>query len=121
MHWKTKLYYLFRVLITPNCWLQNNCYSKYWDTEFTKLLNTEKFSERGPYTAKLGKYKIWVSNFPFACMNVYHFPGNDIKLRPKRTTILMAWDKLNRERPIEKISRKEEYERKLKEYLGHRS
>lgn len=73
----------------PSFWFMNYPYSAAWDAELRQLLSTTVFTDVTEYTAKLGGIRIWVANYPFACMN---FMGN----RPSRRLIAKAYQRLLR-------------------------
>jgi hypothetical protein len=81
-----------RVIFTPSCWIQNNPYCAAWDAELKRLVETEKFVFLNRHHAKIGKHTVWIANHPYASFSV---DGCDI--RPSRSTILRAMDKLRAE------------------------
>lgn len=81
-----------RVLTTPSCWLQNHHYSKVWDAELRKLMMENKFEPIDCYRAKIGNRVVWIENHPYASMRPYG--ANMPRIRAKRSTILVAGDKL---------------------------
>lgn len=85
-----------RVLLTPSCWFQN-CfrYSKEWDETLNKLLVLETFEpfEKG-YSVKLKGIIIWIANHPY---NSFTIILGGYEVRPKRSTILKAMDKLQKD------------------------
>lgn len=87
---------LFLVLKTPSCWLQNNGYSPIWDRKFRELLAEHSFKKTSNYTADLGGICVWVANHPYASFSPYGKDHADV--RPSRSTILRAHDKLMSDR-----------------------
>ena len=83
---------MWKVLITPACWIQNYDYSKAWDIKLKKLMEENKFTGLDLYTARLGNQSIWIANHPYAS-----FTSSYLNVRPKRSTILYAWDKLEKD------------------------
>lgn len=75
----------------------NHPYSEGWDKKLRKLMSEYKFTECDGFIAKLGDYRIWVSNYPYAAFR----PISDRALaipygaRPSRETIEMAKKKLD--------------------------
>lgn len=87
----------FRVLFTPKCWMQNEDYSPAWDAHLNKLLDTHEFENVDKHTAEIGGITVWTSNHPYASFHPYgHTEDTEIKVRPKRSTMLRANDKLVR-------------------------
>lgn len=89
-----RVLYLLRVLVTPSCWLQNYPYSTAWDAELRRLMNTNCFVCEDRYTALLDGRRIWISNHPYASFTPY---WEIARVRPSRSTILEAFDKLQRD------------------------
>jgi len=87
-----------RVLFTPSCWFQGNMYSAEWDRQLKELLKTYRFTEIGEHTAKLGSCVVWIANHPYASFSPYNMDA-----RPKRSTVLLAHERLVRDsfRPSE--------------------
>ena len=79
-----------RVLSTPSCWIQNETYSRQWDRKLNQLLALHRFESITTHTALIGGVEIWIENHPYASFT----PQNGISCRPKRITILRAYDKL---------------------------
>ncbi len=84
----------FRVLFTPSCWFQNYEYSEVWDKQLNELMKKEKFKYVFGYSAILGYYTIWIGNHPYASFTMKVGP---YEVRPKRSTILNAMDKLQKD------------------------
>lgn len=86
-----------RVLLTPGCWIQVKRYSPEWDKRLLELLETERFHSINKWTVKLGDQEIWIENHPYASFAPYFYSlysGIDAEVRPRRSTILYAMDKL---------------------------
>lgn len=82
------------VLVHPGYWLLNTPYSEIWDAQLKKLLAKHTFKDYDGYNASLGGLRIWVSNHPYASFTFNH-------VRPKRSTIRKAHQKLIRDIIIE--------------------
>lgn len=84
-----------RVLLTPSCWLQNCPYSKEWDETLNKLLELETFEPfvMG-FSTKLKGIIIWIANHPY---NSFTTVLGGYEVRPKRSTILKAMDKFQKD------------------------
>jgi hypothetical protein len=79
-----------RVLIRPDCWIQNHQYSERWDRELRRLLAAgERFKLRDDYTATIGNYDVWIGNHPYASMDPRKL-SDSLHVRPSRATILTA-------------------------------
>ena len=104
----------FIIVFYPIFWGMNDPYDAYWDKQFNQTLDEYHFTEIGDYTAKLGPYEIWISNYPYSCYGIYTFDQymaigtpisygseeylNMIKShRPSRYTILRAHRKLKKD------------------------
>lgn len=90
-----KIYWFFRILLSPNSWLQNYPYSPIWDAEFERCLGKYTWNLIDSYCAKLGPHTIWITNHPYASMR----PMTDkvvatIGSRPSLKNILLGYDKL---------------------------
>lgn len=91
--WKNimdSVYWNVAVLLSQGCWDCHYPYSRQWDRELTKLMESERFKVRDRYTAYLGGLEIWISNHPYASFHIYKGP----QVRPSRKTILKAHEKL---------------------------
>ena len=84
-----KLKEILFVLTHPSFWLMNYTYSKIWDEELKRLISEYKFEYIDHYSAKIGRYEMWVANYPYAA-----FTCPFAYVRPKRYTIKLAYDKL---------------------------
>lgn len=82
-------------IFKPHFWLMNNKYSAMWDKIFNQLLDKNKFIYIDEYTARLGKYDIWVKCYPYACMRLVDWSNTQIvaNFRPSRLTIQKAYKK----------------------------
>lgn len=83
---------VLRVLFTPSCWIQVSRYSKSWDKELNDLMETHKFEKFDGFIARIESRKVWVANHPYSSFDIYTVKPLDV--RPKRITILRAYDKL---------------------------
>lgn len=87
------------VLLHPGCWLQNNPFSREWDTVLTDLMDAGvPFLPHPIITGsatnslckmRIGEFVVWTSNHPYAS-----FSNND--WRPRRATVLRAGRVCNR-------------------------
>ncbi len=85
---------LTRVLCTPTCWLQNSTYSAEWDRKLNQLMKGHRFKTLDAHRARLGPVVVWIANHPYASFT----PENrHVEIRPRRITILRAYDKLVRD------------------------
>lgn len=99
------MFYLFKVLFTPSCWLQNHSYSADWDFDLRMLMQEHKFEMIDGYIVRLGGVIIWYQNHPYASFRPWnsiahaHDDGkqHETEIRPRRVTMLEAMDKLNRD------------------------
>lgn len=96
---------IFTIIFNPKFWSMNNRYSKNWNRELNKLMETHNFEylddyiyrykgkiPNRPHYVKLGGVTIWVENYPYASFvrsNVGSilFEGSR---RPSRLTIIRA-------------------------------
>lgn len=76
--WINEIPFLFK----PEFRFMDSDYDEKWDEEINQLIKTEKFSNVDYYYATIGKRRIWVQNYPYAC---YKSPSSD--KRPSRHTI----------------------------------
>lgn len=78
-----KLLLTFHFILNPKWWSMNYSFNKGHDILLNKLLDKYEFKEISQYTAKLGNYTIWISNYPYAVGidNLYRVG------RPSRYTI----------------------------------
>ena len=97
------LQFIFR----PKYWVMNDTYNAAWDKKFCELAEAHDFVPDGgvhekefgnrTYTAFIGNYRVWVSNFPFA---FFSFCGKadktyeSLSVRPSRLTIAKYYKKL---------------------------
>ena len=90
----------------PHYWIMDDTYNAAWDKKFQELAENHDFipdcdlrNEFGnrTYTAMLGEYKIWVSNYPYAFFS-YCGKANESYftpvVRPSRRTIAKYYKKL---------------------------
>lgn len=96
---KSELFYFFKVLVTPSCWLQHSLYSREYDKKLRRLIATDKFEIVSEYVAIIGGISVWIANHPYASFETYcrrdSQRGVGIpKVRPSRRTIFKAFDKL---------------------------
>jgi len=82
-----------RYIFKPNFWIMNHQYDKWTDKVMIDLLRDYDFEDIKTYTACLGGFEIWTSNYPYASMVFY---GSN--LRPSRKTIELAYKKLNKDK-----------------------
>ena len=87
-----KLYDWLWSIFHPSFWIMNDKYSKEWDQRLNQLMSEHKFIYKDVYTAKLGPYIIWTSNYPYAAFHPYE--PKQMRIRPSRRTIKRAWGKL---------------------------
>jgi hypothetical protein len=87
------MYYWLKALFTPGCWIQLGTYSPDWDAELNRLLMEHQVERTGNYTARIGRRVVWIENHPYASFR----PNDFDQARPKRATILKAWDRLIRD------------------------
>lgn len=96
---------MWRVLMTPSCWIQVNPYSAVWDRKLKEALRQHKFraafylddepkyaafaNRKDEYSVWLGPYRLWLANHPYASFGL-SFKGP----RPSRITILEAYDRM---------------------------
>jgi hypothetical protein len=80
------------VFFTASCWSQNHPYSALWDARLNRLLREFHFTDITEHTAKLGDYKIWIDNHPYASFTPYGMGVPEV--RPRRATILRAYKQL---------------------------
>ncbi len=65
-------------------WISMNySYSKEWDSELNQLMDMERFIYVDKYFTRIGKYTLWIENYPYASFNNGFF-------RPSRKTIRRA-------------------------------
>lgn len=96
-----KVRYFLRTLL-PDYWSMLSEYSLDWDVELNNLLDKYDFSEIGDYTARLGPTLIWIANHPFASFECYSIGSTFFGKRPKRTTIVRAYDRLKGKTKVKK-------------------
>lgn len=86
------------MLFTPRCWIQIQRYSKPWDKKLNELMKTHKFEIIDDFTARIGGWDVWYKNHPYGSF----CPMGELvpEVRPKRITILRAYDKLAADQKI---------------------
>jgi len=52
--------------LNPRFWLQNYPTSAEWDTVISAALDSGDVKITGPHTAHIGRYEVWVANYPYA-------------------------------------------------------
>ncbi len=95
-----------KFIFMPEYWIMSDGYDEAWDKKFCELAEAHDFepgcsldNEFGnkTYTAFLGEYRVWVSNYPFA---FFGFSGKRDQvyvvssIRPSRRTIAKYYKKL---------------------------
>ena len=90
------LQFIFR----PSYWVMIEPYSKELDLLMNDLLDKYEFNNISPFTARLGKIKIWIANQPYACMKPYDY-NFEYHYRPSRLTIKRGISLLNKVKPSE--------------------
>lgn len=96
-----------KFIFMPHYWIMNDGYNEAWDKKFCELAEAHDFKpdcdldqEFGnkTYTAFLGGYRVWVSNYPYA---FFTFSGKKSSryagmssARPSRRTIAKYYNKL---------------------------
>ena len=84
------LKYILKVIFSPSHWLLNYDVSKEWDYTLNSLLKNCSFIPVSSHEAMLGRYRVWIQNYPNACFTITVRGHN---LSPKRTTIIKAREK----------------------------
>lgn len=87
-----KLRWALRSML-PDFWIMNYPYSKSWDEALNRLLDKYDFEKVGVYSATLGDTEVWVENMPYAAFTP-RIQGLTKYVRPSRSTIARAWEKL---------------------------
>lgn len=78
-------------LLSRSTWIQVHPYSQEWNAELTWLLdNGYRPSRKSHYIAEIGGYSVWIANHPYGSFSI---DG----VRPRRATILRAWEAMTRE------------------------
>lgn len=85
-------------LLNPKYWIMNNPLCKEWDADLLELMEKYKFELSSRFRARLGSQIIWIANHPYASFSPA-FGFKDMKIRPKRSTIIKAREKLIRDCP----------------------
>lgn len=82
---------LISVIFTPSCWDQIEPYSPEWDKKLNELMENNDFKNIDQYEATIGGFRIWIGNHPYGSF----IPAFGVRsVRPKRSTILKAYEKL---------------------------
>src|SRR5688572_20466057 len=68
-----------------------NPYCAAWDKKLNQLMACRNFEKVDNFTAKIGGHTVWIENHPYASFTPQDF---GIHVRPSRSTILAAHDKL---------------------------
>ncbi len=90
-----KIYWFLFFLIRPSFWLMNYDYNKNLDTVLRKkLIDGEKFTSIGRYEASFGGVKLWIENYPYACMRAGHRSNT---IRPSKEVIYKLKKQLERD------------------------
>lgn len=98
-----KLKDIIRILLNPGCWFQVDLYSPDWDAELNRLLDQHEFTYEtgGSEVVRLNETRIWVGSL--LSIPVFSPFGIGAHVRPKRTTMLRAVDKLEKD-PYRRIT-----------------
>ena len=78
---------ILRVIVTPTCWVRIDQYSKIWDAELNRLLDTCKITNIDEYSVMIGGKRIWIANHPYGSGSIV---GSGITCA--RTTAFRLWD-----------------------------
>lgn len=80
-----KIKLMLIVICMPSFWIRIGRYSKYWDEIIRSLIDSKQEIDKESYnihSIKIGEWKIWVSNYPYAFGYLY----NCDQLLPSRRT-----------------------------------
>lgn len=101
------LFARLKLIFMPHYWIMNHVYNEAWDKKFCELAEAHDFEpdcdlsqEFGnqTYTAFLGEYRVWVSNYPYSFFTFSGKKGsrytNMHDIRPSRRTIAKYYKKL---------------------------
>jgi hypothetical protein len=86
----------FLISISPRYWLMLYPYSAEWDRILNRLMDTEEFYDVGRFTACIGKYQVWIENYPYGAFTPHSI---DLEVRPSRMTIIRTNRKIAGLRP----------------------
>lgn len=94
-------------IFKPSYWIMDDNYDEAWDKKFQELADQHDFvpdndgceKEFGnkTYTALIGNYRVWVSNYPFAFFSLCGKADKSyesLSVRPSRLTIAKYYKKL---------------------------
>ena len=74
-----------RYLVRPRFWLMRYPYNAAWDAALNHAMDADAPTTHiDAYTAKVGPFCVWVSNWPYAYGRLYR---PDLGVRPSRRTI----------------------------------
>lgn len=105
------LIWKLRVLITPACWAQVHPFMEAWDKKLSSMLDLGMpIHPIDRFTAKIGDFTVWIENHPYASFTIQ---GSHVEVRPRRSTILRAWSRLEIDPESQKESELKELERSL--------
>jgi hypothetical protein len=90
---KNKIKYWFKSL-HPSYWIQNYPYNSEWDKWLNEAMDKDKFVIISKFEASISGVTIWISNHPNASFTPYTNSSILNMVRPKRSTIVRAWEKL---------------------------
>jgi len=95
-----------KFIFKPHYWIMDEDYDAAWDKKFQELAEkhdfvpdcklSDEFGNR-TFTAFLGDYRIWVSNYPYAFFGYsgkLGEPNEGYNVRPSRLTIAKYYKKL---------------------------
>lgn len=75
----------FAWILNPKFWIMNDKFSKEWDEELNKLINSGVEVKRDSiYRIQIGPYAVWSENYPYACFTTVQ---DGTTFRPRRSTI----------------------------------
>jgi hypothetical protein len=95
------------ITVNPLFWGLHNPYSSLWNSEFNRVLKTEKFVRVNEWTAKIGPYFVGMVDYPYRIFYpvydemVIGYDETVPEVRPSRLTILRAKRKLDKELEVE--------------------
>lgn len=100
-----KLTQFLTIMVNPSFWIRVFPYSKVWDRELNRLMETNDFEIYNPleddignedykstHDVKIGNHVVWICNYPYAAFSIKY--GKKI-LMPSRFTVLKARRKLD--------------------------
>jgi hypothetical protein len=84
----SNLQFIFR----PNFWLRNYPTDERWDKEVRSLLDSGFVPIANDcFSAQLGKYRIWIANYPYAFGSPTTAVGHGVDVLPSRKTQLRLY------------------------------